>query len=77
MSLNNWKKRRYNTNPPSIVVYEKVINGNLRIIWVNRSNQKATPFRVGGVNKRGYITDEYFKTRLQALNYIKQYMRTH
>jgi hypothetical protein len=72
-----WKKRKYQTNPKSLYLFENVINGKLVVIWVAKSSNPDMPFRFGGANGRGYIKDVYFKTKLQAVKYAKEYKENH
>lgn len=74
--LKCWKKTKRVTSPKSKVVYEN-IDGN-RLIWITDSKLYGDkPIRVGGVNKRGSIKDEYFKNESQALSFAEEYMGEH
>lgn len=74
--LKCWKRTGRITSPKSKVVYENV-DGN-KLIWITDSKIYGDkPIRVGGVNKRGYIKDRYFKNELQALSFAQKYMEEH
>jgi hypothetical protein len=74
--LKCWKRTDRITNPKSRVVYEN-IDGNRLIFILDSELYNDKPIRVGGVNKRGYIKDEYFKNESQALNFAQEYMKNH
>jgi len=67
-----WKKRKIQTRPKSLALYESYSG---KIVWVNKSNMPQTPFRFGGVNKRGYMKDVHFKNKKEAIKYMKEYMK--
>jgi hypothetical protein len=67
----DWKKPSWNTSPPSDMVFE---SSSGKIIWIRKSEAYGGKWLVGGVNKRGYIRDNYFKNKKQALSYAKKYM---
>jgi len=74
--LKCWKKTNRTTSPKSKAVYENR-DGN-RLIWITDSElYDDKPVRVGGVNKRGYIKDEYFKNESLALSFAQKYMKDH
>jgi hypothetical protein len=73
--LKCWKRTKLVTNPKSEVVYEHQ-NGN-KILWIQKSNVYGGKMRLGGVNKRGYIKDKYFKNKSEALKSVNKYMKSH
>lgn len=62
-----WKKTKLQTRPKSIEVYESSTG---KILWVNKSNIQGAPYRVGGVDGRGFIKDVRFKTKKSAIKYL-------
>ena len=73
--LKCWKKRDIDLNVKSYATYTKKGGG---VIWVTKSNiNKEKPFRLGGVDGRGYIKEEHAKTKSQAIKRAEAYMMRH
>ena len=74
MATKDWEQTDIETSPPSDTVFE---NGKGKIIWIRQSEAYNGQWVVGGLNKRGYMSNKYFKSKSSALQYAKNYMRTH
>lgn len=73
--LKCWKKTSLVTSPKSEVVYEHKEGDNL--LWIRKSDAYGGKMRLGGVNKRGYIKDKYFKDKSEAIKDANKYMKSH
>ena len=72
--LKCWRKIKLVTSPKSKLVYEHH-NGNL--IFISKSVFGDKPIRFNGVNKRGYMKNEYFKNISESLKFANSYMKKH
>ena len=71
-----WKKSNRDISPKPKAVFEHV-DGE-RLLWITDAKYvPGKPIRVGGVNKRGYIKDEFFKNEKEALLFAEKYMKEH
>ena len=69
-----WKKTKLETRPKSIDVYEHTDGG--RLLFIGKSQViTGKPFRVGGVNRRGFVKDEYFKDLEDARKFANSHMK--
>ncbi|MDD5651208.1 MAG: hypothetical protein PHF86_12465 [Candidatus Nanoarchaeia archaeon] len=52
--------------------------GGGKMVFITHSDlDKNKPIRVNGINKRGYIKDEYFKDESEAIIFANKYMKQH
>ena len=74
-NLKCWKKTNLVTNPKSEVVYAN--SDGYKLLWIRKSDAYEGKIRLGGVNKRGYIKDKYFKNKPEAMKDVNKYMKKH
>jgi hypothetical protein len=74
MALKDWKKTNRRTSPQMDSTFENV--DGIRLLWINKSEYNNNWF-FSGVNKRGYLKKEYFKSKPDALKFAKDYMKSH
>lgn len=73
--LKDWKKLRWNNS----LSKGGMMWGNSKkggMIFISKSNYNKE-WRFGGISGRGYFKETNFKTKPQALKFVKAYMEKH